>query len=215
VLPETVVRNIQSKIDALNSTLPAGYGIARGGIVEESAKSQRSLIAVLPLMFVLLLTIVMVQVRSFQRLFLVLSVAPLGLIGVVVALLASGKPLGFVALVGVISLIGLDVRNSVVLMAQVDAEIAQGRTEWDAVVEATVHRFRPILLTAAAAALGMIPIAPTVFWGPFAFAVIGGLMVATTLTLVFLPALYVLWFRVKEPEQPSAPETVSAEAVAA
>jgi multidrug efflux pump subunit AcrB len=111
--------------------------------------------------------------HSFQRLFLVLSVAPLGLIGVVSALFLSGKPLGFVAIVGVISLIGLDVRNSVILMAQIDAEVAQGRDTWDAVIEATVHRLRPILLTASAAPLGMIPIATTVFWSPFAFAVTG------------------------------------------
>jgi multidrug efflux pump subunit AcrB len=187
IQPETAVRTIQSKVDALNATLPAGYIINRGGVVEESAKSQRSLMVVLPLMFLLLFAVVMIQVRSFQRMFLVLSVAPLGFVGVVIALLASGKPLGFVALVGVISLIGLDVRNSVVLMVQIDAEIAEGRTPWDAVVEATTHRFRPILLTAAAAALGLIPIAPTVFWGPFSYAVIGGLMVATILTLVFFP----------------------------
>jgi multidrug efflux pump len=108
--------------------------------------------------------------------------------------------------VGVISLTGLDVRNSVILMSQIDAEIAQGRNTWDAVIEATVHRFRPILLTASAAALGMIPIAATVFWSPFAFAVIGGLLVATSLTLLFLPALYVLWFRVKEPLTQEMPQ---------
>jgi multidrug efflux pump subunit AcrB len=143
----------------------------------------------------------MVQLRSFQRLLMVLSVAPLGLIGVVAALLVAGKPLGFVALLGVIALIGMIVRNSVVLVVQIDAEIAAGRHPWDAVVEATTNRTRPILLTAAAAILGMIPIAPTVFWGPMAYAIMGGLAVATVLTLVFLPALYVLWFRVKEPSR--------------
>jgi multidrug efflux pump subunit AcrB len=146
-----------------------------------------------------MLIILMVQLRSFQRLLMVLSVAPLGLIGVVAALLVAGKPLGFVALLGVIALIGMIVRNSVVLVVQIDAEIAAGRHPWDAVVEATTNRTRPILLTAAAAILGMIPIAPTVFWGPMAYAIMGGLAVATVLTLVFLPALYVLWFRVKEP----------------
>src|SRR5262249_25338815 len=199
VQAETVVNQLQPQIAALVKTLPLGYRIELGGVVEQSRKSQRALLEVVPLMLVLLLSVVMIQVRSFQRLFLVLSVAPLGLLGVVIALLLSGKRLGFLALVGVIALIGLDVRNSIVLMVQVDAEIAEGRTPWDAVIEATVHRFRPILLTASAAALGMIPIARTVFWGPFAFSVIGGLMVATVLTLVFLPALYVLWFRVKEP----------------
>lgn len=199
VQPETAVAAMQSKVEDLNDSLPTGYSIDIGGVAEESAKSQRSLMAVLPLMAVLLFSTVMIQLKSFQRMLLVLSVAPLGFSGVVLALLVSGNPLGFVALVGVIALVGMDVRNSVVLMVQIDAEIAEGRSPWDAVVEATVHRFRPILLTAAAAAFGMIPIATTVFWGPFAFAVIGGLGVATALTLLFLPALYVLWFRIQEP----------------
>jgi multidrug efflux pump subunit AcrB len=130
--------------------------------------------------------------------FLVLSVAPFGLIGVVLALLIFQKPLGFVAMLGVIALVGMIVRNSVILIDQIEVERAAGRAPWDAVVEATVHRFRPILLTAAAAILGMIPIAPTVFWGPMAYAIMGGLAVATAITLVFLPALYVIWFRIKE-----------------
>ena len=130
---------------------------------------------------------------------LVLSVAPFGLIGVVAALLFAGKPLGFVAILGVLALVGMIVRNSVILVDQIDTEIARGRASWDAVIEATLHRFRPILLTAAAAILGMIPIAPTVFWGPMAYSIMGGLAVATMLTLVFLPALYVAWFNIKEP----------------
>jgi multidrug efflux pump subunit AcrB len=128
-----------------------------------------------------------------------LSVAPFGLIGVVAALLIAGKPLGFVAILGVLALVGMIVRNSVILVDQIDMEIAHGRDPWDAVIEATLHRFRPILLTAAAAILGMIPIAPTVFWGPMAYSIMGGLAVATLLTLLFLPALYVAWFRIKEP----------------
>ena len=122
----------------------------------------------------------------------------------VAALLAANKPLGFVAILGVIALIGMIVRNSVILVHQFETEIAQGRTRWEAVVEATLHRFRPILLTAAAAILGMAPIAPTVFWGPMAYAIIGGLAVATALTLVFLPSLYVAWFRVPEPRSSSS-----------
>jgi multidrug efflux pump len=216
VQPETAVARMRARIDAFSASLPAGYEIAVGGVAEESAKSQRSLMASLPLMAIILLAILMVQLHSFQRMLLVLSVAPLGFSGVVMALLMSGKPLGFVALVGVIALVGMDVRNSVVLMVQIDEEIAAGRKPWDAVVEATVHRFRPILLTAAAAALGMIPIATTVFWGPFAFAVIGGLAVATVLTLLFLPALYVLWFRIKEPaasaSEPAPPAALAAAA---
>jgi multidrug efflux pump subunit AcrB len=141
----------------------------------------------------------MVQLQSFQRLFLVVSVAPLGLIGVVAALLLSGKPLGFVAILGVLALTGMIARNSVILIDQIEREKARGLDPWNAVIEATSHRFRPILLTAAAAILGMAPIAPTVFWGPMAFAIMGGLAVATALTLLFLPALYVAWFRVKEP----------------
>ncbi len=199
VAPETAVHNLQSKIAAFSTTLPAGYKIEVGGVAEKNATAQRALMAQLPLMLILLLTILMVQLHSFRRLLLALSVAPLGFIGVVIALLVSGNALGFVALVGVIALVGLDVRNSVVLMVQTDAEIAQGRTPWDAVIEATLHRFRPILLTASAAALGMIPIASAVLWAAFALAVIGGLTVATMMTLIVLPALYVLWFRIEEP----------------
>jgi multidrug efflux pump subunit AcrB len=139
------------------------------------------------------------QRQCFNSLFLVLSVAPLGLIGVVAALLLADKPMGFVALLGVLALTGMIARNSVILIHQVEEEKAHGRQPWDAVVEATAHRFRPILLTAAAAILGMIPIAPTIFWGPMAYAIMGGLAVATLLTLVFLPALYVAWFRIKYP----------------
>ena len=157
------------------------------------------MIAVLPMALLLTLTVLMIQLQGFSRLFLVLSVAPLGLIGVVAALLLSGKPLGFVALLGVLALTGMIARNSVILVDQVETEKAHGRHPWDAVVEATTHRFRPILLTAAAAILGMVPIAPTIFWGPMAYAIMGGLAVATLLTLVFLPALYVAWFRIEAP----------------
>jgi multidrug efflux pump subunit AcrB len=141
----------------------------------------------------------MFQLQSFQRVLLVLSVAPLGLIGVVAALLLAQKPMGFVAMLGVLALVGMIARNSVILIDQIGTEIAAGYHPWDAIVIAAIHRTRPILLTASAATLGMIPIAPTVFWGPMAFAIIGGLAVATVLTLIFLPALYVAWFRISEP----------------
>jgi multidrug efflux pump subunit AcrB len=167
--------------------------------VEESNKAQGSVIAVVPVMLLLMLTILMVQLQGFNRLLLVLSVAPLGVVGVVAALLVSGKPLGFVAILGVLALIGMIARNSVILIDQIETEKKHGRHPWDAVIEATTHRFRPILLTAAAAILGMIPIAPTIFWGPMAYAIMGGLAVATLLTLVFLPALYVAWFRISHP----------------
>jgi multidrug efflux pump subunit AcrB len=195
----TVVQDLAPKITALNASLPSGYHIATGGTVEESNKGQTSVMAVAPVMLILMLTVLMIQLQSFSRLFLVLSVVPLGLIGVVAALLLADKPLGFVAILGVLALSGMIARNSVILIDQIETERAKGRHPWDAVVEATSHRFRPILLTAAAAILGMIPIAPTIFWGPMAYAIMGGLAVATLLTLLFLPALYVAWFRIKPP----------------
>jgi len=198
-LPATATKAAQSAIDRLAATLPSGYHIATGGSVEESGKAQASVKAVLPLAGLVVLTILMFQLQSFQRVLLVLSVAPLGLIGVVAALLLAQAPLGFVAILGVLALTGMIARNSVILIDQIQTEIAAGQHPWDAVVTAAIHRTRPILLTASAATLGMIPIAPTVFWGPMAFAIIGGLAVATVLTLIFLPALYVAWFRIAEP----------------
>jgi multidrug efflux pump len=199
LLPATAVKAVQPSIDKLAASLPGGYRIVAGGSVEESAKAQASVKAVLPAMMVLVLTILMVQLQSFQRVLLVLSVAPLGLIGVVAALMLAQAPLGFVAILGVLALVGMIARNSVILIDEVGRQIEAGKHVWDAVVTAAIHRTRPILLTASAATLGMIPIAPTVFWGPMAFAIIGGLAVATALTLIFLPALYVAWFRVAEP----------------
>jgi multidrug efflux pump len=209
----TVVQELAPKIDALNASLPSGYHIEVGGTVEESAKAQTSVAAVLPLMLILILTVLMFQLQRFSRLFLVLSVAPLGLIGVVAALLISDKPLGFVALLGVLALTGMIARNSVILIDQIEHEKEQGLGAWDAVVEAATHRFRPILLTASAAILGMIPIAPTIFWGPMAYAIMGGLAVATVLTLIFLPALYVIWFRIEQPES-KASENITFEQTA-
>jgi multidrug efflux pump subunit AcrB len=197
-LPSEVVQELGPSIKALGTTLPPGYAIAVGGEAEESAGAQSSVAAVVPVMLFLMLTVLMIQLQSFQRLFLVLSVAPLGLIGAVGALLLANKPLGFVAILGLIALIGMIARNAVILIDQIDVEIEHGRPPWDAVVEATSVRLRPILLTSAAAILGLIPIAPTVFWGPMAYTMMGGLAVATGLTLLFLPALYVAWFRVKE-----------------
>jgi len=199
VLPATTVEAVQPRIDRLAATLPSGYRIVAGGSVEESGKAQASVLAVVPAMTLLVLTVLMFQLQSFQRMFLVLSVAPLGLIGVVATLLLVQLPLGFVAILGVLALTGMIARNSVILIDQVENEKAAGLHPWDAVVIAAIHRTRPILLTASAAALGMIPIAPTVFWGPMAFAIIGGLAGATVLTLIFLPALYVAWFRIAEP----------------
>jgi multidrug efflux pump subunit AcrB len=203
----TVVRSLAAEVAKFKAKVPAGYDVVAGGTVEDSAKAEASVFAVFPVMLLIMLTVLMVQLQSFQRLFLVLATAPLALIGVAAALLISGAPMGFVAMLGMVSLIGMVIRNSVILIDQIETEIVNGRPAWDAVIVATEHRLRPILLTAAAAILGMVPIAPTVFWGPMAFAVIGGLAVATLLTLVFLPALYVAWFRVRPPDAiaPAAP----------
>jgi len=200
----TIVKQLQPAIAKFRAELPSGYAVVAGGTVEDSAKAQASIFVVFPFMLFLMMTILMVQLMSFQRLLLVLLTAPLALIGVAAALLASGAPMGFVAILGVISLVGMVIRNSVILIVQIDEHIAAGEHPWSAVISATEHRLRPILLTAAAAILGMIPIAPTVFWGPMAFAVMGGLVVATLLTLVFLPALYVMWFRITPPDKQAA-----------
>jgi multidrug efflux pump subunit AcrB len=198
VLPEAVVNELAPAIAELNAGLPQGYQIAVGGIAEESATSQASVFAVVPLMLLIMLTVLMFHLQSFQRLFMVLAVLPLGLIGVVAALLVSGRPLGFVAILGILALIGMIAKNGVILITQIEADRAEGRDVWDAVVAASSSRLRPMSLTAISTVLGLIPIAPTVFWGPMAFAIMGGLLVATMLTLVFLPTVYVTWFRGKQ-----------------
>jgi multidrug efflux pump subunit AcrB len=193
-LPETVINALSPAVDVLNKNLPEPYNIAVGGTVEESKKSQASVIAVVPLMLLIMITVLMFQLQSFQRLFMVLGVAPLGVIGVVAALLVSGRPLGFVAILGILALLGMITKNAVILIGQIEAERTQGKDVREAAIDASSARFRPIMLTAVSTVLGMIPIAPTVFWGPMAFAIMGGLLVATILTLVFLPTLYVAWF---------------------
>jgi multidrug efflux pump subunit AcrB len=195
----TVYQRMQEQIDALRATLPPGQEIQDGGTVEKSAIALASISAVMPLMVMLMLTVLMVQLESFQRLFLVVSVAPLGVIGVVAMLLPAGIPMGFVAILGIIALAGMIIRNSVILIVQIEDHRRAGEAAWSAVISATEHRLRPILLTASAAILGMIPIMHEVFWGPMAFAVVGGLVGATLLTVLFLPALYVAWFRISEP----------------
>ena len=203
-LPETVVDALAPSIAALRKELPQGYAIVEGGTVEESQKSQASVIAVVPLMLLIMLTVLMVELRSFQRLGLVLTVGPLGLIGVVAALLVSGRPLGFVAILGILALLGMITKNAVILIGQIESERSQGKDVTTAAIDASCTRFRPIMLTAVSTVLGMIPIAPTVFWGPMAFAIMGGLLIATLLTLVFLPALYVAWFSRTAPSAPVA-----------
>jgi multidrug efflux pump subunit AcrB len=206
VLPDTVVSALAPEITAFSKSLPAGYQLAVGGTVEESAKSQASVLAVIPAMLLIMLTVLIFQLRSFQKLVIVLSVAPLGLIGVVLALLTFNRPLGFVAILGVLALLGMITKNAVILLGQIDAERDAGKDIMSAVIDASSARFRPIMLTAISTVLGMIPIAPTVFWGPMAFAIMGGLLVATILTLIFLPTLYVTWFSLTEKrrDQPAA-----------
>jgi len=197
--PPTIVAALQPEIDAFTKALPEGYTLATGGAVEEAAKGQGPIAAVVPIMLLTMAVFLMIQLQSVQKLFLVFSVAPLGLIGVVPVLLIFDKPMGFVAILGILALIGIIVRNAVILVSQIEECEAEGMGPWDAVLEATRHRMRPILLTAAAASLGMIPIAREVFWGPMAYAMIGGIIAATGLTLFFLPALYVGWYRIKAP----------------
>ena len=194
--PATVVNQLEPKIDELKASLPPGYDVAVGGTVEESAKSQAPIIKVIPVMIFVMTTLLMTQLQSFHRLFLVFSVAPLALIGVVGALVLSRAPLGFVAILGVLALIGILIRNSVILVVQIENLRKTGTPAWKAVIEATEHRMRPIMLTAAAATLALIPISREVFWGPMAYAMMGGIVVGTVLTLLFLPALYVTWFRI-------------------
>ena len=193
----TVTEQLQKPLEALMAKLPPGYRIEVGGAVGESAKGSASIMAVIPVMFLLMLFILMLQLHSTQKLLLVMLTAPLAIIGVAIALLISNRPFGFVAMLGVFALVGMIIRNSVVLMAQIKENEDAGMERGAAIVDATMHRLRPILLTAAAAILGLIPIVSEVFWGPMAIAMMGGLFIATVLTLIFLPALYASWYRVK------------------
>ncbi len=204
--PDITMR-LNPQLDGLRATLPLGYRIEAGGAIEDSAKGQRSIAAGVPLLVIVVLTLLMIQLHSFARTLMVVLTAPLGLIGVTLALLAFGKPFGFVAMLGTIALSGIIMRNSVILVDQIEHDIAAGHAPWDAVIGATVRRFRPIVLTAAAAVLAMIPLTRSDFFGPMAVAMMGGLVIATLLTLVFLPALYAAWFRVFSPggASPSAP----------
>lgn len=187
--PVTLSSRLAPAIAAFADTLPSGYAIEEGGMVEEAAKGSASVFAVIPLMLGIMVALLMVQLRSFTRMGIAMAMAPFGLIGVVAALLLTGAPMGFVAQLGIIALIGMIIRNAVILIEEVDGNVARGEAPEQAVRAATLHRARPILLTAMAAILGMVPIAPQVFWGPMAFAMIGGLAAATLLTLSLLPAM--------------------------
>ena len=180
--------------------------VTTGGSIEESAKANVALAAVFPVMAVVMLALLMIQLQSFSRLALVFVTAPLGLIGATGALLIAGQPFGFVALLGLIALAGMIMRNTVILVDQIDTDIAAGHTRYQAIIDATVRRARPVVLTALAAILGMIPLARSAFWGPMATTIMGGLLVATVLTLLVVPALYALWFRVRRDETAEAAE---------
>ncbi|MBL8319817.1 MAG: efflux RND transporter permease subunit [Burkholderiaceae bacterium] len=195
----TVTYRIWPKLQQLQAQMPPGYAIQIAGTVEESSKGQGSIAVGVPVMLFIMITLLMLQLQSFSRAMLVFLTGPLGLAGVAAALLVSNRPFGFVALLGVIALTGMIMRNSVILIDQIEQDRARGVPAWTAIVEAAVRRFRPIVLTAAAAVLAMIPLSRSVFWGPMAVAIMGGLIVATALTLLSLPAVYAAWFRVKRP----------------
>lgn len=196
-----VSAQVEEKLASIKANLPLGISVETGGAVEESAKGGASVAKGAPLFLVAVLTLLILQLQSFSRVFLVMLTAPLGIIGVTIALLVFDKPFGFVAMLGTIALSGMIMRNSVILVDQIDQDRATGVAPWQAVVESTIRRFRPIVLTAAAAILAMIPLTRSVFFGPMAVAIMGGLAVATLLTVLFLPALYAAWFRVKMPEK--------------
>jgi len=199
-----VTNEVLPKLNDIKQALPYGYRIETGGAIEESAKANGALIAVFPVMAVVMLGLLMLQVQSFSRLALVFATAPLGLIGATGALLVSNRPFGFVALLGLIALAGMIMRNTVILVDQIDRDIAAGHARHRAIIDATVRRARPVALTALAAILGMIPLARSVFWGPMAITIMGGLFVATVLTLLVVPVLYALWFRVHAEEDAGA-----------
>ncbi|HXD38998.1 MAG TPA: efflux RND transporter permease subunit, partial [Ramlibacter sp.] len=199
----TVTDELLPKLKALEAKWPLGYSIQVAGAVEESSKGSSSIAAGLPIMLFITFTLLMLQLHSFSRSMLVFLTGPLGIAGVAGALLVLGRPFGFVALLGVIALMGMIQRNSVILIDQIEQDRAKGIPAWNAIVESAVRRLRPIVLTAAAAVLAMIPLSRSVFWGPMAVAIMGGLVVATVLTLLALPAMYAAWFRVKRENVPA------------
>ena len=192
-----VSAQISPQLDGIRAKLPPGYRIEVAGAVEESSKGQGSIAVGLPVALFIMFTLLMLQLHSFGRAVLAFMTGFLGIAGVSGALLVLNRPFGFVALLGVIALFGMIVRNSVILIDQIEQDREHGVPTWNAIVESAVRRFRPIVLTAAAAVLAMIPLSRSVFWGPMAVAIMGGLIVATALTLLFVPALYAAWYRVR------------------
>jgi multidrug efflux pump subunit AcrB len=209
----SVTQEIRPTLKDIEARLPSGYRIDVGGAVEESDKANKALLAVAPLMMGVILLLLMLQLQDFSRMWMVVLTAPLGLIGVVPALLVFHAPLGFVAILGNIALGGMIMRNSVILIDQVQTEIAEGRDPWNAVLDAAIHRTRPVVLTALATVLAMVPLTRSVFWGPMAIAIMGGLTVATLLTIFFVPALYAAWFKVRRKQSTGGTEPVPGPAV--
>ncbi len=200
VQPPDVTAGLLPKLQAIKASLPAGYRIDTGGSVEESAKANVALVAVVPVMILLTLVVLMIQVRTFSTMWMVFATAPLGLVGAVPTLLIFNQPFGFNAILALIGLSGILMRNTLILVQQINDNKAQGASDYEAVVEATVRRARPVILTAVAAMLAFIPLTHSVFWGALAFVLIGGVGVGTVLTLLFLPALYAFWFKVRKPQ---------------
>jgi len=193
-----ISNNLLPEIAKIQQTLPPGYEIETGGTLEKANRNNNALYSVFPLMFLIMLTLIMVQVQSFSRMFLVFLTFPLGFIGASTALLIGDRPFGFVAILGVIALGGMIMRNTLILVDQIEKDITSGLPMREAIIESTIRRSRPVTLTALAAVLAFIPLSFSVFWGPMAVAMIGGLTIATVLTLLFLPALYALWFKVPQ-----------------
>jgi multidrug efflux pump subunit AcrB len=212
VLADSVVSALEPKIAEFAATLPPQYKVVTGGLYEESAISRASVFAVVPLMIGLMLIIMMFQLVSFRRLAMVVAIMPLGLIGVVLTLLLFNRPLGFVAILGVLALIGMIAKNAVILIVQIETDRAEGKGVYDAVIASATGRMRPMMLAAMSTILGLLPIAPTVFWGPMAFAIMGGLLVATMLTLILLPAVYVAVFKREDDQRKARPEPDAATA---
>jgi multidrug efflux pump subunit AcrB len=202
--PPDVTSALLPKLEGIKKALPPGYRIATSGSVEESGLANGALVAVLPVMILLMLFVLMVQVRSFSMMTMVFLTAPLGLVGAVPALLIFQQPFGFNAILGLIGLAGILIRNTLILTEQIKADKLSGLDDYHAVIEATVRRSRPVILTALAAVLAFIPLTLSSFWGPLAYVLIGGTAVGTVLTLLFLPALYALWFRVRRTKDAAA-----------
>jgi multidrug efflux pump len=194
-----VTESLLPQLESLRARLPAGYHLDAGGSWDESRTNESAIQAMFPLMILVVLTLLMLQLQSFAKTAMVVLTAPLGMIGVVGALLAFRAPMGFVAQLGIIALFGMIMRNSVILVDQIRQDIEAGHDPWSAIRESAVRRFRPIMLTAAAAVLAMIPLTRSELWGPMAMAIMGGLLVATVLTLLFVPALYAAWYKVRRP----------------